>query len=150
MPNVSAVAAFDAATSVARLITISGSLGRCILASVALPACRLLPSGGNHPPHAPLAGCPNDGVRSVRVLSPRFDPPAERAAPTVGAHARGIQRSACMRSASFPLPSARRHATHYAARTFAVRRICLVSYRGRAYAACTADPNGGERNPKRF
>lgn len=50
------VAAFDAAPPGAHLITFVWSLGRSLLASGDTPACALLPSARNLPPHSPLAG----------------------------------------------------------------------------------------------
>ena len=75
------VAAFDAAPPGAHLICFVWSLGRSLLASGDIPACRLFPSGGNHPPHSPLAGEPNVGARSVRALSPRKSHPRRGRAP---------------------------------------------------------------------
>lgn len=138
------VAAFDAAPPGAHLITCLAALVRArrsILASSVLPACRLLPSGGNHPPHTPLAGWPNDSAPVGRALSPRKSLPRRGQAPLRHCPARLPALSLPRQGASDPaycraarsLPS---HAFPHCSRAGQCRAGFMpCGCRGRAYAA---------------
>lgn len=154
------VAAFDAAPPGAHLITRLAAMVRArrsILASGVLPACRLLPSGGNHQPHTPLAGWPNDSAPVGRALSPRKTLPRRGQSPLRRCPARlpalSLPRQGESDPAKYaePLSPWRPTLSHpAAAQGGAVPDSCPADVADALTLPSTADPSGGVRKPKSF
>lgn len=154
------VAAFDAAPPGAHLITRLAAMVRArrsLLASGDIPACRLLPSGGNHQPHSPLAGEPNDSAPVGRALSPRNADPRRGQAPLRHRPARlpalSLPRQGESDPAMYAEPLSPWHPTlshPAAAQGGAVPDSCPADVADALTLPSTADPSGGVRKPQSF
>lgn len=154
------VAAFDAAPPGAHLITRLAAMVRArrsLLASGDIPACRLLPSGGNLHQHSPLAGEPNDSALPGRALSPRKADPRRGQSQLRRCPARlpalSLPRQGESDPAKYaePLSPWRPTLSHpAAAQGSTVPDSCLADVAVALTLPSTADPSGGVRNPQCF